>query len=115
MPHLVIEYFCDEPFDRAPLLEAVLEVAAQSGAMQREDIKVRLVPVEAILFGDGRRSFLHATLSMLAGRTDEVKLALAEALTQKMRAVCPTIDAISVDMRDMNPACYKKSLRPLAG
>lgn len=35
--------------------------------MQRADIKVRLLPSEAILLGDGRRSFMHVTISLLAG------------------------------------------------
>lgn len=111
MPHVVIEYFAQNGIDRDAVLEAALETTAQSDIMQREDIKVRLAPSEAILFGDGRRSFVHVTLSLLAGRSDDAKLKVAEALTENLRKVCPDIDAISVDIQDLNPACYKKSLR----
>lgn len=67
MPHVVIEYFSDEPLDKAALLRTALDTAADSGVMQRADIKVRLLPSEAILLGDGRRSFMHVTISLLAG------------------------------------------------
>ncbi|WP_010140113.1 5-carboxymethyl-2-hydroxymuconate Delta-isomerase [Oceanicola sp. S124] len=110
MPHIVIEYFCDEGLDRQAVLNRALETAVASGAMNRADIKVRLLPSEAILMGDGRGSFLHVTISLLAGRSDAVKLALAEAMTSALRGLCPQIGAISTDIRDMNPACYKKSL-----
>ncbi|MGI3163169.1 5-carboxymethyl-2-hydroxymuconate Delta-isomerase [Pseudooceanicola sp. 200-1SW] len=110
MPHIVIEYFTEEGLDRAALLNCALETAVASGAMNRADIKVRLLPSEAILMGDGRASFLHVTISLLAGRTDAVKLALAQAMTGALRDLCPGIGAISTDIRDMNPACYKKSL-----
>ncbi|CUH63628.1 5-carboxymethyl-2-hydroxymuconate isomerase [Thalassovita gelatinovora] len=111
MPHVVIEYYVADGFERAAVLEAALETASQSGVMQREDIKVRLLPSEAILFGDGRQSFIHLTISLLAGRSSEAKLALAQAMTARLRTLCPGIDAISADIRDMDPTCYKKSLR----
>jgi 5-carboxymethyl-2-hydroxymuconate isomerase len=110
MPHVVIEYFSEAGIDREAVLLAALETAAQSGVMQRADIKVRLLPSEAILFGDGRRSFIHMTISMLTGRTPEAKLGLSQAMVAKMRQVCPTIEAISADIRDMDPEAYKKSL-----
>jgi len=112
MPHVVIEYHAEDGIDRDAVLQTALETAAASGVMQREDIKARLLPSEAILFGDGRRSFIHVTISLLAGRTPEAKLALAEAMTTRLRAICPDIEAISTDIRDMDPFCYKKSLRP---
>ncbi len=111
MPHFVIEYFTENPaaFDRQAVLQTALACGAESGIMQREDIKVRLLPAEAILFGDGRRSFIHVTISLLAGRKDAAKLALATELTGRLRALCPQIEAISADVRDMTPAANKKS------
>lgn len=110
MPHIVIEYFSESPLDKQALLQTALEAAAGSGVMNRSDIKVRLLPSEAILLGDGRNSFIHTTISMLSGRTDAVKLELADAMTGALRAQCPQVGGISTDIRDMNRACYKKSL-----
>ncbi|QPM92458.1 5-carboxymethyl-2-hydroxymuconate Delta-isomerase [Pseudooceanicola algae] len=110
MPHIVIEYFTETPLDRQALLQTALDTAADSGVMNRDDIKVRLLPAEAILLGDGRKSFMHVTISMLTGRTDAAKLGLAQAMTGALRVLCPQVGGISTDIRDMNPECYKKSL-----
>lgn len=112
MPHLVIEYFANDGIDQSAVLQSAFDTAAASGIMERADIKARLLPSEAVLFGDGRQSFIHVTIAMLAGRTPEAKLGLAEAMTRDLRGICPQIEAISVDIRDMDPRCYKKSLLP---
>ena len=111
MPHLVVEYFAPDGLDRTAVLSGLLEAAVATGIMQRQDVKVRLLPSEAILMGDGRASFIHVTASLLAGRTPEAKLQLSVALTDTLRRICPGIGAISADIRDMDPACYKKSLK----
>lgn len=110
MPHIVIEYFIEGPLDKQALLQTAFDTAAGSGVMNPGDIKARLLPAEAILLGDGRTSFIHVTISMLSGRTDAAKLALAHAMTGALRALCPQVGGISTDIRDMNPECYKKSL-----
>ncbi|MCM2477390.1 hypothetical protein HGO38_28495 [Rhizobium sp. CG5] len=112
MPHFVIEHFTEDPdaLDTTKVREIALRVAGECGAMDRRDVKVRTVRPDAILFGDGRRSFIHVTISLLAGRSDDKKRALAEMLVGAYREAFGEIEAISVDVRDMNPACYKKSL-----
>lgn len=112
MPHFVIEYYAEDStaLNKPAILKAALDCGTESGIMQREDIKVRLLPAEAILFGDGRDSFIHVTISLLAGRTDAAKLALTRDLTERLRLLCPKIRAISADVRDMNPEAYKKNL-----
>ena len=69
MPHFVIEYTnCLGGAEEAQsAMELALEGGSTCGFMNREDIKVRLVPCQNILFGDGRTSFIHVTVSLLAG------------------------------------------------
>ena len=112
MPHFLMSYYPDAEsgFDTELAMRIALETGAQSGVMQAEDIKVRLERSKDILFGDGRRSYLHVEISLLAGRTPEAKLALSSALVEALRTAFPRIAAISCDIRDMDPACYKKSL-----
>lgn len=112
MPHFVIEHFSapEDGFAVDHAMRIALETGAHCGFIQREDIKVRTLPAQAILFGDGRTSFIHVTVSLLAGRTEEKKLALATALVGALRDAFPRIRAISADIRDMDPACYRKSL-----
>ncbi len=111
MPHIVVEYFAPKGLDQTRVLTEVLETAVGTGIMERANVKVRLLPSEAILLGDGRASFMHLTVSLLTGRTADQKLSLAEALTTKLREICPDVEAISADIRDMDPACYKKNLK----
>lgn len=112
MPHCVIEHFPDLSTvkDRAETMQLALSVCAASNVMAAADVKVRCIASDAIHFGDGRASFIHITLSMLAGRTDEQKIHVAERLREAFRERHPDIESISVDIRDMNPSCYRKSL-----
>lgn len=112
MPHCVIEHH--GAFASAARLDDAMQLAlsvcSASSIMAPDDIKVRCIEADAILFGDGRRSFVHITLSMLAGRTEAQKIAIAEMLRDAFRNDYPEIASISIDIRDMDPACYRKSL-----
>lgn len=112
MPHCVIEHFgafaTEEERDRA--MAAALSVCSSSGIMAPGDVKVRCVAADAMLCGDGRRSFIHVTLSMLAGRTGPQKIALSEALRDTLRQHHPSVESISIDIRDMDGEPYRKSL-----
>ncbi len=112
MPHFVIECggALEGPGEVETAMRTVLDCGAASGVIRREDIKVRTVPCDAFLLGDGRTGFIHLTVRMLAGRTDEQKESLAIALREALAAEFPTVPAISVDIGDMNPVCYKKRL-----
>ena len=92
-------------------MQLALGACTRSDTIALADLKVRCVGADAILFGDGRTSFIHITLSMLAGRTERQKVELAENLRDEFRNAFPAIQSISVDIRDMDPGCYRKSLR----
>ncbi|MCG6114565.1 MAG: 5-carboxymethyl-2-hydroxymuconate isomerase [Mesorhizobium sp.] len=112
MPHCVIEHYEAFPSngERERAMQLALSVCSASGIMAPEDVKVRCVEADAILFGDGRGSFVHITLSLLAGRTEAQKIGIAEALRDAFRRNFPGIASISIDTRDMDPGCYRKSL-----
>ena len=115
MPHVVIEYaeaHLDDPAITA-LMQAAYEVCATSGVMKPEDVKVRALPLRHLLLQGGAESFVHITLSLLAGRTPEQKEGLAIALRRRLVNDFPHIDALSIDIRDMDPVAYKKRLREL--
>ncbi len=112
MPHFVIEHghALKNESDMADAMQIVLDCGANSGFIKREDCKVRLVRYTHALFGDGRTSFLHVTAKLLTGRTDAQKEALAISIRDALDAKFSTIESISIDIRDMNPSCYKKRL-----
>lgn len=113
MPHVVIEYSEPHLGEEAigTMMRAAFEVCAASGVMRAEDVKVRAIPLRYVLLQGGAESFVHITLSLLAGRTPEQKEGLAIALRARLGAEFPDIDALSIDVRDMNPIPYKKRLR----
>ncbi len=112
MPHFVIEHAgcLSATAEAQTVMELVLECGASCGFINREDIKVRLTPSEHILFGDGRSSFIHVTVSLLAGRTDKQKESLAISMRASLVDRFSAVQSISIDIRDMNPLSYKKRL-----
>ncbi len=112
MPHFVIEHAgcLAGTAEVQRVMELALECGASCGFINREDIKVRMMPCEHILFGDGRSSFIHVTVSLLAGRTDKQKESLAISLRASLVESFSAVQSISVDIRDMNPVSYKKHL-----
>ena len=113
MPHVVIEYsqaHLDDDAIRA-MMQAAFEVCAGSGIMSGDDVKVRALPLRHVLLQGGAESFVHITLSLLAGRSPEQKEGIAIALRARLGEDFPQIDALSIDLRDMDPVAYKKRLR----
>lgn len=90
-------------------MKLILSIGASSGIMAKRDIKVRSVASDTILFGDGRQSFVHVTAMMLQGRTGAQKRTLSETLRDRLRQHLPDVESISIDIRDMDPECYRKS------
>ncbi len=112
MPHFVIEHAncLDGAAEAQMAMELALECGATCGFMEREHIKVRMMRCENILFGDGRASFIHVTISLLSGRTDQQKESLAISLRSALVECFAHAQSISIDIRDMNPVSYKKHL-----
>lgn len=92
MPHLTLEYSANlKAFDAAATLLALNESLAASGHFAVEiDIKSRCVRRDAFLVGTSSepRAFVHATLSILSGRTPETRRALSERVLSVLKARC---------------------------
>ena len=112
MPHFVVESggTLAGGDDRQAALKIAADCGAQSGVMQAEDIKARLIHCPDFLALDGRRSFLHITVRLLAGRSDAQKTALSEAWRDAMAVRFADVQSISIDICDMDPGPYKKRL-----
>ena len=112
MPHFIIEH--GNALNRVDDKEKALQLAADCGAscgfINPDDIKVRLIPVADFLALDGRRSFIHITVRVLEGRTDEKKGSLSESLRELFDENYPEVESISIDIIDMNANAYKKRL-----
>jgi 5-carboxymethyl-2-hydroxymuconate isomerase len=119
MPHLTIEITNNIELDQHRLLTNANAALLASGEFNEPDIKARCIVLHTFRQGtqERRDGFIHATLSILSGRTDEVKTALAETVRDVIAAEVKT-DAcgigiqISVDVRDMQRAIYGKAVLP---
>ena len=113
MPHFIIEH------GNALATEVEIQSAMQTVAdcvqtydfMEAKNVKVRLLPFTHFLALDGRSSFIHITVRILEGRTDEMKTQISTSLRDAFDQAFEKVESISVDIVDMNATCYKKILR----
>lgn len=114
MPHFVIEQgnALTTDDDRAEAMRIAGEVGAACGFIDGSDIKLRIVDFADFSLRDGRRSFVHLTVHLLAGRTAQQKESLTVALREAFVERFPDVDSLSFTCVDMEPVSYKKHLRP---
>ena len=112
MPQLVIEHSNAllNDMDIKDVLQITLDCGGRMDFINKDDIKVRLLSYTHCEAGDGRTSFIHVTVYLLDGRPDALKEMLSRALLEDLAARFSAVQSISIDIRDMNRACYKKRL-----
>lgn len=115
MPHFVIEYSRDveENYDIAKVMKIAFDSGVESAVMQAADIKVRARPYDHFRLLNEGDSFLHVSVFMLAGRSDDQKEHVALILRENLQFYLIDVTSVSIDIRDMNTQAYKK--RVLAG
>ena len=114
MPHFVIEYSRDVEQDHniKQIMQIAHDSGAASGVMNPDDIKVRALAYDHYLLVGANDSFVHVTVYLLAGRSDEQKLKVSSLLREKLADYLPGVTSISIDVRDMNGEVYLKRLLP---
>jgi 5-carboxymethyl-2-hydroxymuconate isomerase len=118
MPHLVIEITNNITLDQPKLLANANAALVASGEFKEPDIKSRCIVLQSYRQGTEQRrdGFIHATLSVLSGRSDAAKKAVAESVRDAIVAALPKERGyglqISVDVRDMSRDSYAKSVVP---
>lgn len=112
MPHFVIDYATDvlDTDGVTQLMNAVYQAGCNSGVMLPADIKIRARAFEHYRLVNPGDTFVHVTAYLLAGRTDTQKEYLAVLVRDHLHECLPNVSSLSVDIRDMNPAAYKKRL-----
>lgn len=110
MPHIVVEYSDNletqvkEP-DFLPTLHRTVEA---SGLFNPQAIKARSIGYTHYTLPEGARHFLHVTVSILEGREEKPRRQLADALFSALKKLAPEVDKLSVDIREMDAATYRK-------
>ncbi|WP_086981986.1 5-carboxymethyl-2-hydroxymuconate Delta-isomerase [Vibrio aphrogenes] len=112
MPNVVMEYSnsIEERINTQALLEDLHQVTIQSGLFEIQDVKSRTLRTHHWLVGDldNEVDFIHITVELLDGRTDEQKLALAQSLMATLQAKASFVASLTVNIRDMDRKCFQK-------
>nr|WP_240954333.1 5-carboxymethyl-2-hydroxymuconate Delta-isomerase [Solimonas marina] len=109
---MIVEYSAglDAQLAIERVLDALGEAAAESGVMQRRDIKLRAIPYSHFRLLDGGDAFVHVTARLLSGRSDAQKLQLSSRLRECLASMLTHVHSISVEIVDMHAPSYLKRL-----
>ncbi|HYD94473.1 MAG TPA: 5-carboxymethyl-2-hydroxymuconate Delta-isomerase [Noviherbaspirillum sp.] len=101
MPHLTLEYTGNlAGLDVRKCLLELNRVLVSTNQFDEIDIKSRALKFDdhAVGVHPERRAFLHAKLSLLSGRSTEVKREISAALLESLRQLCVAQDQIHVQL-----------------
>ncbi|AZD78050.1 5-carboxymethyl-2-hydroxymuconate Delta-isomerase [Pseudomonas chlororaphis] len=91
MPHLYMEYTANLPqLDADKALLRFNHALVASGQFAEYDIKSRAHKVETFRVGTGlsERGFVHVKLSLLSGRSPQIKKQLSQSLLTVLQELC---------------------------
>lgn len=110
MPHCIIEYSesIKTEIDMDSLLDTVLGAVSETGLFERSSIKVRAIGYEFYKSGMSGQSFIHVCIKILSGRSEQQKETLSNAVLSELSKVGEEIRSITIDVVDMEAACYSK-------
>jgi len=110
MPHLIIEYpqDCVTDVQIESLLDTLHRAALQSGLFDESHIRLRAVPLNHYRSGGKHKSFIHVQCRIHAGRTDDQKRLLSEAILAAIREQALAVAVITVEVVEMDRASYAK-------
>ena len=111
MPHFVID--CSESVlslaEPGELMQSVFQAAESTGLFATSGvggIKVRLNPYSHFTNVDGHVHFVHVFANIMEGRNQEQKSALSRRIVSTLKSLLPTVEIISMNIRDFEKATY---------
>ncbi|WP_261816163.1 5-carboxymethyl-2-hydroxymuconate Delta-isomerase [Vibrio gallicus] len=112
MPNLVMEYTqpIEDRLNVQGLLQDIHQVMLDSGLFDAASIKSRALRCHTWLVGEQEddANFIHVTVELLSGRTEEQKRALSRELIQVLTRSSDWVESLTVNVRDMNRDCFQK-------
>ena len=110
MPHIIIEYSAgvEKQIDIGRLMEAAHNGAMASELFPEYDIKTRACAYQHHRTGQTTDSFVHITLHLLSGRSDEQKAQLSEGVLAAIEPLLPEVVSVGVEICDMHRDSYRK-------
>ena len=88
MPHLIIEHnqTVNKNLNISRLTKSLHQILAKQESIKLESIKSRSIVIDDCLIGDSetKPDFIHVTLKLLAGRSDELKNSIGQSLQEEI-------------------------------
>ena len=116
MPNLTVEYSANTPgFDAPLVLQKLNRVLAASGHFNEVDIKSRALRFDVFAIGTApeKRAFVHAKLSLLKGRSVEIRTGLSQSLLVVLQESCGAADGVQtqlcVEVLEIDPETYVRA------
>lgn len=115
MPHLILHHTVNlDGFDADAALAAANRALVDSGHFEDVAIKSRAIALDHYRIGsaDSGHGFVHATLKVLPGRSDDVRAALGRDVHDALLPCLPALDLhcqLCVEVVELQAATYIKS------
>ncbi len=112
MPHIIVEHTKVPNLNLKGLLQDLHANLASQETVNMGAIKTRSIPIENAILGEDTQgnAFIHITLKLLSGRSDELRKTMAEGLFSVAKAHAsdnPDV-SISVETAELHNASYIK-------
>ncbi|MFD8209094.1 5-carboxymethyl-2-hydroxymuconate Delta-isomerase [Streptomyces sp. NPDC059695] len=110
MPQITVDY--SAPLDRRGFARALHPLVVETVDATLGACKTRFREVEELVVGDGATDdvIVHVEIALLAGRTDEAKARLADAVLDLLPAHLKATEGVrlSVEVRDLDGSYRKR-------
>lgn len=113
MPHIIIEHssLLEESHDLQALCDDLWKKFADHPSVTSPDtVRTRTIPATASRIGVEPQSFAHATLLLLPGRSDEVRVELAQLVLDSLQAHLPDVGSLTVRLDAIEQPYLKRML-----
>ncbi|MEU1176350.1 isomerase [Streptomyces sp. NPDC005820] len=116
MPNITVDHSASIQFDRAAFAQALHASVVEIAAAKPEACKTLFREADVTAYGyedpsEGGHAIVHVTLGLLAGRTEETKAKLTEAVLELLREHVEDggwfVLHASAEVRDLDPS-YRK-------
>lgn len=111
MPHAIIEHSSnlEQTVTSLHILQVVHAIMETSALFDPMAIKTRRHITHDYIVGDNSTNgFVHVTVYLLQGRSEEVRKRLSDRIFQALDERMPHLSSLTVDIRELNAATYRK-------
>lgn len=110
MPHCIVEHSSTIPNEE--LNKKVFKGALESQLFEADgsDIKVRSISYQHYQTGTKHEDFIHVTVRILSGRSDDNKKKLSQSVLSQLKTLPLSQASLTVEIVDMDRSSYSKCL-----